>query len=414
MNAKKYIKKYAFLVIILAMIIFAANISKKTSSLTLTRYHSSTSGTDAARVAKWEIESVSMNNGTEVSFGSDFRAEIMEGTYNWAFEFTNKSEVDAVISTNSKVRIRLDSENFTSTGNDTLGWNFINNINNPISFTIKVYSGSIEENLEYVEKEDKSSKITYKDYNELSQKEDKEKYTQQVKSDENLLIEWVSLSDKSEIKFKKEYENVDSKMIYYYYIELNLLELNLSDLDLNLYKDIDIDKSMTFVVDWNIKSVTTGQTSDDVKQYKSYKISESNQLDEYNLNSKSDYTNQFTLNGITYYILESALMDSFEYTKYTSGITGGEPIFEFREGTESVKVNFSNLDDKQKLAIEDYGTANITDYENIKHYVEYLEYKEYKTYLDNHEKEQEALGYLMYGLKVNLKFNIIINQKKPH
>lgn len=392
MNAKKYIKKYAFLVIILAMIIFAANISKKTSSLTLTRYHSSTSGTDEARVAKWEIESVSMNNGTEVSFGSDFRAEIMEGTYNWAFEFTNKSEVDAVISQTSKVRIRLDSENFTSTGNDTLGWNFINNINNPISFTIKVYSGKVEDNLVYVDKKNESNKI-YNEYNKLSE-EEKEKYTQQVKSDKTPLIEWVSLSSKQNIEFKKAYENVDSKMIYYYYIDLNLSDLNLN-----------MDNSMTFVVDWNINSVTTGQTSDDVKQYKSYKISESNQLDKYNLNSKSEYKNQFKLNGITYYILESALMDSFEYTKYTSGITGGEPIFEFREGTESVKVNFSNLDDKQKSIIEsykNYENVEISDYEDIKHYVEYLEYKEYKTYLDNHEKEQEALGYLMTDLRLIL------------
>ncbi len=418
----KYFKKYVFIIFIIAIVILAANLSKKTSPLTLTRYRTSTSGTDSARVAKWEITAVSSKEGENIGIDSSFRNSITEGDGNWAFQFTNKSEVDAFLAGSTKIRIRLDNDNFNSTSSDTIGWNFISDstgtTENPISFNLYVFNNSLNEVIQYKNIDPSSSEIlSYDEFNEKAASE-KANYKQVLKvtpSTNNTILNLKS--DNALISFKKDNETINSKIIYFYYYDVQLSEV---------FNTINFDESfslnmpgstgnhyVTFVIDWNVKSNTSGGTTSGniEKTYHGHKVS---------TDIPKDFTSKktFNFNGVTYYYCESNELDFYGYTNYVNGLIGNEPTFEFKlaSSIETMKIKYSQLTSEQKGVIDGYKSItieNITTLSDLKHYCEYQEYTEYKKYLEDLKEQQAALGYLTYGLKVNLKFNVHISQKEP-
>lgn len=419
MNIKNYIKKYAFLVILLAMIVFAANISKKTSSLTLTRYKSSVTGSDTSRVAKWEIKTLSSSGETN-NFDLGFRTSILDKDDNgyWAFEICNSSEVDGEIDENSYIRIRLDNESYNILSSDTINWNFINETANPLSFNLYAYKGKLNDILMY---EYNDLSITYDEYIVLDNKEKKNYTLKQINASNSLIIIDTISNDKNQT-FQKAYEDLDSKRVYYYYLDIKLGDNIKNILSLPTVGSSP-DNTISFIIDWNVdvdyENTSTNESSNTNNTYYIYEISESIPMgyEETTLKSFKD-----SVANTTYYIYQKSL-NYFDYTLYTSALTGGEPSFEFKSSNEFdvLKVKYSALSKDQITTI--YGDENgdetgyknisIDNYVDLKHYKEYLEFVQYKEYLKYSKSQQEALGYLSYGLKVNIQFNVCVKQTEP-
>lgn len=416
MNIKNYIKKYAFLVILLAMIVFAANISKKTSSLTLTRYKSSVTGSDTSRVAKWEIKTLSSSGETN-NFDLGFRTTIIDEGGCWAFEISNVSEVDGEIDENSYIRIRLDNESYNILSSDSINWNFIkdsndNPTNNPITFNLSAYKNSLNEILEY-----KNSDTTIK-YDEYMK--NPENYNDYIPFLNESLSKtpFYTISSTDNNEFKKASELVDSKMVYYYYLDIKLGD-KIKDLLSLPTVGTNPSNTISFIIDWNVDSSSSGSTNEgssntNVNDYYVYKIA-SSKPEEYENTVIKSFTDENDEDSITYNIYQKKL-NFFDYTLHVSALTGGEPNFEFKADNEFdvVKVKYSSLNETQINEIKAYETKSISSYVDLKHYVEYLEYIQYKDYLEESKAQQEALGYLSYGLKVNINFNLYVKQTNPN
>ena len=424
-NVKLYIKKYGFLVLTLTLIIVVANVCKKTSSVTLAKYRTSVSGTDSTRVAKWSLSKNSILASETIELDSGFRTEILDGSGNWAFQISNDSEVNAAVDLSSSIRIRLDNDSFNRGSNDTMNWNFLYSdsgtkpIENPISFTIKAYNASISKLLKY---QNGTNEISYDDYMNLSTTE-KEGYTQIVDTtvtSNELSISLLDLNASTNLTFTKDNENINSKLVFFYYLDLkfedivNAVTEKQDDIKNKLFGlSMNENKEITFIIDWNVSTTSTTTGDTEVGEYFGYELYDS---------VPSGYTaiKTVSIDGKIYYVCQTASKNFFEYQKYTASLNGGEPRFEFQLDTGGAsKVKYSDLTSAQAETISNYpelteiGGTYTTSYLDLKHCVEKLQYNEYKRFLEDNEKQQAALGYLSYGLKVNIQFNLKIGQVKP-
>lgn len=423
-SIKLYIKKYGFLVIMLALIIVVANVCKRTSSVTLAKYRTSVDGTDSTRVAKWSLSKSSILQGDDIELDSGFRTEILDGSGNWAFQISNDSEVDAAVDLDSTIRIRLDNDSFYRGSADTMNWNFLYSgtkvIDNPISFSIKAYNANIRNLLKY---KSPNETISYDEYITKTQ-EEKANYQQIIDNtvaSTNTSISLLDLNSATNLTFVKDNENINSKLIFFYYLDIRFKDIvdaiidNNDDIVNKLLKlNMNSNSEITFVIDWNVATTSVSGTGDTgVGEYYGYELLET-------VPEGYSVIKTISLNGKEYNICKTTVKNFFEYQKYTSSLNGGEPRFEFPLETGGViKVKYSDLTLSQINEImkypnlSDIGGTFTNTYTELQQCVEKLHFNEYKRFLDDNELQQQALGYLSYGLRVCIQFNIKIGQVKP-
>jgi len=415
---KTFIKKYSLLFFSLVLIIVVANVMKSASSKTLTRYRKTVDGTDTARVAKWSITSKSVANGEDIELDSGFRCEVLEGTGNWAFQISNDSMVTASVDLGSQIRIRLDNDSYGRHSDDEIDWNFLSDtngkINNPISFKVTRYKENIENLLKYQHNET-SAIISYDEFTNLSSSE-KTNYTQiiasNVASEKTSLL--IDLSDMSDITFKKESEQLNNKLVFYYYYDFKFSDVVNSVINSDsdfLTLNMSDEKALTFVIDWNISSSAGSGNVEDNTTYHGYKLAESSSIP-----SGYEKYETISINDKEYAVCRTSPKNFYEYMKYVSSLTGGEPWFNFTDDTLSTKrVKYSDLTTSQIEAINSYPDAlsSITSLDELQKYVEKLEYNEYSKFYKDSEEQQASLGYLSYGLQVKIQFSILVKQVKP-
>ena len=422
-KVKTYLKKYGMLVIMLALIIVVANVCRESSPITYAKYRLSVDGTDTTRVAKWQITKKSILNGENIQLDSGFRTEILDGSGNWAFQITNDSEVTATVETNSKIRIRLDNDSFKRESSSTIEWNFLYNdgkpIDNPISFKISTYKANIKKLLKY---QKETTILTYDEYMNLDSSE-KATYKQIIDETveaNSISLSILDLSSKKPCTFTLDSENINSKMIYFYYYDIEFSSLidKLTSEEQKQFLNFGIDdnKDLTFVIDWNVSNVSTSSegVNENDNVYYGYKLVEG-AIPSGFTGYPTATSSMHTIDGVTYYVCRSNGMNFYEYTKYTSALIGGEPGFEFVSDAGGImKVKYSDLDQKQKNMITSYADASRNStLSDLKHYVEKLEYTQYTDYLKDNEELQATLGYLSYCLKINMQFELKVSQIKP-
>lgn len=420
-KVRTYLKKYGMLVIMLALVIVVANVCRKSSPITYAKYRVSVDGTDTARVAKWQITKKSILNGENIQLDSGFRTEILEGSGTWAFQITNDSEVTATVEPNSKVRIRLDNDSFRRESLSNIGWNFLYNdtkaIDNPISFKIKAYKANIKNLLKY---QNGTSILTYDEYMNLesSVKQSYKQIIDETVESSSVNLSILDLSAEKSCTFTLDNENVNSKMVYFYYYDIELASVieAVENKDEILNLGIENNKDLTFVIDWNVSnsSTSSGEVVENENTYYGYKLAEDTIPTGFT-GYPSATSSTYTIGDKTYYVCRSTGMNFYEYTKYTSSLIGGEPGFEFLSDTGGImKVKYSDLDQKQKNTILGYANASSSStLSDLKHYVEKLEYTQYTSYLKDNDELQATLGYLSYGLRVNIQFELKVSQVKP-
>lgn len=416
-NILAYLKKYGTILLMLVLIIIIANMCKESAPLTYTRYRTSVDGVDSARVAKWEISKKALLEGVNIQLDSGFRTEILDGSGNWVFQISNLSEVAASVDLNSNIRIRLDNDSFKRDSDLTIGWNFLKDqstpIDNPISFKISAYKTNINSLLKY---QNNTTIISYDEYQNLSTTE-KTNYTQIIDNTQEKLSFFELTKDTTTI-FTLDSENVDSKIVYYYFIDINFSDIinTLTENKKEQFSNLGINENndLTFVIDWSVTNSSSGEgTIDEDQYYKAYQVFQDEIPEGYTAYSTNSL---FLIDGVNYYICQSNDMNFYEYTKYTSSLIGGEPGFNFSSDLGGdVRVKYSELNDEQKTKILGYQAPNSSSTLNdLKHYAEKLEYNQYTDYIKDNEELQSALGYLSYGLKVKIQFDLNISQKIPN
>lgn len=392
MNKNKYL-----IVVALFVVIFLITISCNFKpSTTISRYRSEINGSDSsARVAKWSINSITKKNGQSISLDAGFNENIEDGSGNWFFDIENKSEVVAHIKDGGKITLRLDSDSLDSY-EDKIKWNFINGVKNPISFKIYVYNASASSLLFY---EKDSNLISFDDYEKLSIT-DKIGYIEVLKKDDSVTELKLLDTDNTELIFDKGTEIVNSKIKYYYQLQVDLtdsLKSQIYELGFN-----ETNSSICFRVAWSVSGEKNESTlnNTDESYYYANKVLEGISTNISDLN--------YTIGNKNYYI-EKKQLTFFNYLKYTSSL-GGEPRFEFQTTGGKKLVAYSELTQNQKNTIENYKNLKINSLEDLNKYTEYLEYLEYKRFsLDNEEFIKE-LSYLVMGLKISINFNLTVEQ----
>lgn len=396
-------KKYFILVALFTVILLIAISSNFKQSTTVSRYRSELNGSSSARVAKWNITSLTKKNGQSVSLDAGFNENVEEGTGNWFFDIENKSEVTARIQDGGIITLRLDSDSLSSYG-DQIEWNFINNVDNPVHFQIYVYDASASSLLFY---EKNGNVITFDAYNALSET-DKKDYAEVFKKEDAITELKLLDTNSPDLRFERKSEIVDSKVNYYYQAEINLTEQltnQIYELGLNKEK-----ASICFRVLWSVSGVDndTSSTTTNEKFYYTYKLVEGT--------SANSNDENYNISGVNYYI-ERRELPFFDYLKYTSSL-GGEPRFEFPTTGGKKLVPYSQLTTEQKKVIEGYkdlknetGTgSSISSLENLKKYIEYLEYTQYGIFNEDNESFIKELSYLVMGLKMTIHFDLTIVQ----
>lgn len=406
-------KKSCLLIFVLIVVVVLITISLSTST-SVSSYRSEINGSINARVAKWSVSSVTKKNGESIFLEAGFKDNIIEGSGNWFFDIENASEVNAAIQKNSTITLRLDANNLSSQG-ESISWNFLDNIDNPVHFKIYVYQASAEQLLFY--QKNSGEKIETISFTEYSQKTDEEKEEYVEVIDTNGKTEIVILdTDTSSLTFVKKQELEDTQMVSYYEYTLTLGNQLSNDFSLGL--GLDTSKSnICFRVEWSVEQTSdsseeidvveqTSDSSEEEKKYNTYTIVEEKPA------ADSSYTT-YMIDGKEYYI-DIQEKNFFDYLKYTSSL-GGEPYFEFPSNESDLKgaqliVFFSYLTTEQKEKILNYKNQTIETMEDLTHLKEYLEYTEYSTFQSDYQKFIEQLPYLSMGLKISIQFDLRVEQ----
>lgn len=412
-KVKAVIKRYGVLVLMLLVIIIIANICKKTSPLTLTRYQTYVEVDDKTRVAKWNLNKESIVNEEKIEVSSGFRTEILDGKGSWVFAITNDSEVNAQLEKETFLRIRLDNDSFTKDSSDRINWNFLSSsegiIDNPITFKIDVYKTTLDQLLIYQYNDET---LTYDDYMKLTEEEQKN-YKQSINSiDQSLTVSLLELSSNLNTEFIKQSEIENSKTIFYYYFDIPFSSLTAMTDD---YLDIDMNESLCFVVNWEVQANNSSKTDiDENDEYFAYKLVEGDIPDGYQLYNNLKYNIDGQSYAICYKSNSNQGLNFYEYTKYLCSLIGGEPGFIFpSDSGGQMRIYYRDLDSTQIAKIKQYSLSDNPSLEDLEHYVEQLEFSEYEKYLTDNQNQQAALGYLSYGLKLQIQYNLKIKQKKP-
>ena len=389
--------KYVMILLVVVIGVMLALSGTMMETKTMTAYKTTIDGSDSARVAKWDVVGLTKNNAANMNLNAGFSQEVKESG-NWYFEIENKSEVNAIINNKSTVKFRLMHSSFQDNKNDTISWNFLNGKTNPVEFTIYAYNASANTMLTYKHKET-NSEIKYDEYFALSTQK-KLEYTEQF--DKGTVTE-TNLGQISELTFKKKSEVIDGQTVYFYEATIDLSKLT----DAESILGLGVTKTnTTFRVHWSVSAEGDSQIPQEVlnRKYYKYVISDTNTA----IDGYSPMTGNYNDgNGTPQYIFQSTDgVDFFTYLKYTSTL-GGQPMFEFLNstGTQTLLVAFDKLSVEQKNTILSYSGSSVA-----RQYWEYLTYKQYTTFASDNILLQDNLAYMSYGLKVQMIFNITVEQ----
>ncbi|MBR2891756.1 MAG: hypothetical protein IKC22_05255 [Bacilli bacterium] len=415
----KFLKdKWIFLVFVLVVTIIlsvSGNINQSTSNA---KYRSEISSSDeTARVAKWDISTISKQNGATLDLDAGFAKTLGEETEgNWFIEIGNSSEVNAILGTDTTIRLRLDQDNFSASSVDSMGWNFISGATNPVTIEIIVYKGSVD-SIVTGYKKGNAAAITKDAFNALSAA-DKKDYVEVISAS----AEKYTLLTTTAQTFTKDVESVEGKLVYFYYKDFKLSDLNTiitDEEDREEFTTIDMNDAstnLTICVNWKVASSGSsgGDASLENKKYRTYEV--------FAESLPTGYTSVYTTSvpkvgesgTITYYIGYKEV-GFFDYQIFTSGFGGdGEPSFKFKDdvkGTVNIMYYSELLRDSDKLnAVKNYSTTPTT-IEGFEQYCERLRLGVHEEFVDDNEAYQESLTYLDYGLKCAVEFKIKVEQK---
>lgn len=381
--------KSVYIIGILFTIVFVIIILMMPSSLvssTNSSYKTSISGSDYARVAKWNIVSVD-KDGNNVLMDVDFVKKLDSGsTGYWFFEMNNQSEVLAELDNSSSITLKLKHNNFSGLANE-ITWNFLEG-DNPVTFRGLFFDDSIDNILRY-ENIQTSQVITINQYNKL-QDDEKVNYKEVIIKTETKIL----FKTNSTLKFQRKIDNGEA-----YYESV----IPLTFPSENKVMDMTGNKK-TIALYWNVSDSSTGSGTSITNKYNAYSL-------------VTDATNKQIVSGTNatgypigdsrYYIV----YDEKDYFDYLNTF-GFEPMFVFPTtligGTE--KVSYSKLTSAQIQTITSYEINNTSSLDDLKHYVEKLTYVQFSAFEKDVEKFEQEQGYIGYGLICNILFNIRVSQ----
>lgn len=444
---KKYVIKYSLLGVILLTCIVFVIFGNQQFSGTNARYVTSVSSSDDVAVAKWDIQQLNDAGTIGQLQVNNFRLRQSGVSGSFLFQIANFSLVAAKISERSTIRIRLDSENFSSVDVEQQ-WNFIKNsesgtYDNPISFDISMYRNKLENIITYgklenilsisdydalVEQTEKDKYVLYEtgifyvlaeniitktEYDALSepQKANYIKYlgdkyikvTKKITFDEYLQLteiekkEYVkevnddvaythlsSINSTNNIKLSAGQEEKDGKLIKYFFVDLNFKD-NITIPD--AYFGIGDNQYVTFRIDWKVSEVSSSGGSDIENKYHSYKLVEIPEG----------------------YQVEETEHNLFDYYNYLSSIPG--PYIEPSFVIDDNNIIYSKLTEAQKTIIKSYSSikspSTLDEYQK---YVEYQTFINYELFLSDYSAYLNSLNYLQFGLNCSFAFTIIVEQ----
>lgn len=381
--------KSVYIIGILFTIVFVIILLMMPSSLvssTNSSYKTSISGSDYARVAKWNIVSVD-KDGNNVLMDVDFVKKLDSGsTGYWFFEMNNQSEVLAELDNSSSITLKLKHNNFSGLANE-ITWNFLEG-DNPVTFRGLFFDDSIDNILRYKNIQT-SQVITNVEYN-LLQDDEKVNYKEVIIKTETKLL----FKTNSTLKFQRKIDNGEA-----YYESV----IPLTFPSENKVMDMTGNKK-TIALYWNVSDSSTGSGTSITNKYNAYSL-------------VTDATNKQIVSGTNatgypigdsrYYIV----YDEKDYFDYLNTF-GFEPMFVFPTtligGTE--KVSYSKLTSAQIQTITSYEINNTSSLDDLKHYVEKLTYVQFSAFEKDVEKFEQEQGYIGYGLICNILFNIRVSQ----
>lgn len=381
--------KSVYIIGILFTIVFVIILLMMPSSLvssTNSSYKTSISGSDYARVAKWNIVSVD-KDGNNVLMDVDFVKKLDSGsTGYWFFEMNNQSEVLAELDNSSSITLKLKHNNFSGLANE-ITWNFLEG-DNPVTFRGLFFDDSIDNILRY-ENIQTSQVITINQYNKL-QDDEKVNYKEVIIKTETKIL----FKTNSTLKFQRKIDNGEA-----YYESV----IPLTFPSENKVMDMTGNKK-TIALYWNVSDSSTGSGTSITNKYNAYSL-------------VTDATNKQIVSGTNatgypigdsrYYIV----YDEKDYFDYLNTF-GFEPMFVFPTtligGTE--KVSYSKLTSAQIQTITSYEINNTSTLDDLKHYVEKLTYVQFSAFEKDVEKFEQEQGYIGYGLICNILFNIRVSQ----
>lgn len=381
--------KSVYIIGILFTIVFVIILLMMPSSLvssTNSSYKTSISGSDYARVAKWNIVSVD-KDGNNVLMDVDFVKKLDSGsTGYWFFEMNNQSEVLAELDNSSSITLKLKHNNFSGLANE-ITWNFLEG-DNPVTFRGLFFDDSIDNILRY-ENIQTSQVITINQYNKL-QDDEKVNYKEVIIKTETKIL----FKTNSTLKFQRKIDNGEA-----YYESV----IPLTFPSENKVMDMTGNKK-TIALYWNVSDSSTGSGTSITNKYNAYSL-------------VTDATNKQIVSGTNatgypigdsrYYIV----YDEKDYFDYLNTF-GFEPMFVFPTtligGTE--KVSYSKLTSAQIQTITSYEINNTSSLDDLKHYVEKLTYVQFSAFEKDVEKFEQEQGYIGYGLICNILFNIRVSQ----
>ena len=378
-------KTFKFVFKMLSIIIFALIVSTLLASNIFAKYLTGESSDDGARVAKWNI---SFNDENE-KFNSIISSTHLEAGSKgeWGLDIANKSEVTAMFSEDSNIKIRLQSPDF-NIEHEHNSWDFLvdenhNHIDNPINFKAIVYNCSITE---------LNTAIAN---NTMGNIEAVEIFNTSTNTDEQLPFKMII--DNGELYFEC-VVNVGEK--------LNKDEFFLDSGDgkacLKIFWEVDKDKVQGAV-----------STNESFKSFHLVKKSE------YDSNSTKDPILQETDAGgnvkdvivtidSVQYVIAYKTYDYFEYLIYTSSL-GGEIMITCTNDNKEYVRRCTKLSDAEKTELINRDLTNPT-IKSVEKYIEKLEYEEFNKFLKIKKEYSLVTGYLGLGLECRIVLNIKIEQ----
>lgn len=353
------IKKYLFIIAICAVIALIVYSSGGNKSTTNAAYRTEVNGTDSARVAKWDINSLD-KDGEEMSLSADVQ-NIESGSGNWFLEIANLSEVVAKYGSNSKIQLKLGSEIFSLNDYFQSGkhnWNFIKKGGsyqiNPIKFVVTLYDCPLTDILSYTT----SGGLTYT-IDQYLKLDDAVKLTCTEKVVVPSTVTRAVALDTSTSTIELEYE--DGYMIQEFELGTLLASFSNFGMDSNNKKCIRIE--------WSI-SGSAGGTSETTKQFEIY---------------NADGSVKDTV-------------DLFDYQKYISSLKG-EPSYNILRDTEYLTIRHGKLTANDKTWLNSYGTV-----------FEKKTYAMFESFNTANNEYLKTLGYLECGLTASIIFDLKVEQ----
>lgn len=354
------IKKYLFIIAICAVIALIVYSSGTNKSSTNAAYRTEVNGSDGARVAKWDINSLD-KDGKEMTLSADVQ-NIESGSGNWFLEIQNLSEVVAKYGSNSKIQLKLGSEIFGLNDyfhSGSHNWNFIKKGGsyqvNPIKFVVTLYDCPLSDILSYT-----AGGVTYT-IDQYLKLDEAVKLTCTEKVEVPSTVTKAVAFDTSTSTIQLKYD--EGYMIQEFELGTLLAAFSNFGMDSNNKKCIRIE--------WSI-SGSAGGTNETTKQFEIY---------------NSDGTLKETV-------------DLFDYQKYISSLKG-EPSYQILDNGVYLTKKHSQV--KQNDTYRTWLLANGTAFEK-------KTYAMYESFNTANQEYMKTLGYLECGLTASIIFDLKVEQ----